>query len=95
MRDTQIAGICEARHAILATRNTRRSEDPSRPMANPWEDANTRAQLRIAQGSLDIDLQSTLAHHFREVRALSDAAIPSFRSALAIAASPVVPQQQP
>lgn len=38
MRDTQIAGICEARNAILATRNTRHFEDISTPIANPWED---------------------------------------------------------
>jgi len=38
IRDTQIAGICEARHAILATRNTRHFEDISAPIVNPWED---------------------------------------------------------
>lgn len=37
MRDTQIAGICEARNAILATRNTRHFEDISTPITNPWE----------------------------------------------------------
>jgi hypothetical protein len=42
MRDTQIAGICEARHAILATRNTRHFEDVSTPVANPWEDLNSQ-----------------------------------------------------
>ena len=38
MRDTQIAGICEARNAVLATRNTRHFEDLRTPIANPWED---------------------------------------------------------
>jgi len=38
IRDTQIAGICEARHAILATRNTRHFKDIRTPIANPWED---------------------------------------------------------
>jgi predicted nucleic acid-binding protein len=40
MRDTQLAGICEARNAILATRNTRHFEDLSTPITNPWEDGN-------------------------------------------------------
>ncbi|MGA7981292.1 MAG: type II toxin-antitoxin system VapC family toxin [Chromatiaceae bacterium] len=38
MRDTQIAGICEARNAVLATRNTRHFEDIGTPMVNPWDD---------------------------------------------------------
>jgi predicted nucleic acid-binding protein len=37
IRDTQIAGICEARQATLATRNTRHFEDLSAPLVNPWE----------------------------------------------------------
>ena len=41
MRDTLIAGICDARHAILATRNTRRFPDLSMPVANPWDVGNT------------------------------------------------------
>lgn len=39
MRDTQIAGICEARNAVLATRNTRHFEDITTPVTNPWEEA--------------------------------------------------------
>jgi hypothetical protein len=42
MRDTQIAGICEARRAILATRNTRHFENISMPVANPWEDNSSQ-----------------------------------------------------
>ncbi len=42
MRDTQIAGICEARHAILATRNTRHFEDISTPVVNPWKDLSSQ-----------------------------------------------------
>lgn len=38
MRDTQIAGICEARNAVLATRNTRHFEDITTPVTNPWEE---------------------------------------------------------
>ena len=38
MRDTQIAGICEARHATLATRNTRHFEDLRTPVVNPWNE---------------------------------------------------------
>jgi hypothetical protein len=38
MRDTQIAGICEARNAILVTRNARHFEDMRTPMLNPWDD---------------------------------------------------------
>jgi len=38
MRDTQIAGICEARNAVLATRNTRHFEDITTPLVNPWDD---------------------------------------------------------
>ncbi len=34
IRDTQIAGICEARQATLATRHF---EDLSAPLVNPWE----------------------------------------------------------
>ncbi len=37
MRDTQIAGICEARQATLATRNIRQFDDLSTPVINPWE----------------------------------------------------------
>ena len=36
MRDTQIAGIVEARRATLATRNTRHFDDLSTPVINPW-----------------------------------------------------------
>ena len=42
MRDTQIAGICEARNGILATRNKRHFEDISTPIVNPWEDLSSR-----------------------------------------------------
>jgi len=42
MRDTQIAGICEARNAILATRNTRHFEDIGTPIVNPWENLSLR-----------------------------------------------------
>ena len=42
MRDTQIAGICEARNAILATRNIRHFEDIGTPIVNPWEDLSSR-----------------------------------------------------
>jgi predicted nucleic acid-binding protein len=35
MRDIQIAGICEAHNAVLATRNRRRFEDISTPITNP------------------------------------------------------------
>ncbi|BCU06037.1 type II toxin-antitoxin system VapC family toxin [Allochromatium tepidum] len=38
MRDTQIAGICEARNATLATRNTRHFEDLRTPVVNPWNE---------------------------------------------------------
>lgn len=41
MRDTQIAGICEARNATLATRNTRHFEDIRTPVVNPWEDGHS------------------------------------------------------
>jgi predicted nucleic acid-binding protein len=37
IRDTEIAGICEARNAALATRNTRHFEDVITPVLNPWE----------------------------------------------------------
>ena len=36
MRDTQIAGIVEARQATLATRNTRHFDDLASPVINPW-----------------------------------------------------------
>ena len=36
MRDTQIAGIALARHAMLATRNVRHFEDLDVPVVNPW-----------------------------------------------------------
>lgn len=38
MRDTQIAGICEAWNATLATRNRRHFEDMRAPVVNPWAD---------------------------------------------------------
>ena len=38
MRDTQIAGITLARHATLATRNTRHFADLKVPVVNPWTD---------------------------------------------------------
>ncbi len=37
MRNTQIAGICEARQATLATRNTCHFDDLATPVVNPWE----------------------------------------------------------
>lgn len=37
MRDTQIAGIVQARRATLSTRNTRHFEGLSVPVVNPWE----------------------------------------------------------
>lgn len=40
MRDTQIAGICEARQATLATRNTKHFSDLSCPVVNPWDAPN-------------------------------------------------------
>jgi len=36
IRDTQIAGIALARHATLATRNTRHFEDLKVPVVDPW-----------------------------------------------------------
>src|SRR6476646_2595921 len=36
LRDTMIAGIVSARHAILATRNLFHFEDLSVPVVNPW-----------------------------------------------------------
>ena len=36
LRDTMIAGIALARHAALATRNTRHFEDLSVRLVNPW-----------------------------------------------------------
>ena len=36
MRDTQIAGICLARRATLATRNVRHFDDLSLSVVNPW-----------------------------------------------------------
>ena len=38
MRDTFIAGIAVARHATLATRNTRHFDDLPVPVVNPWAD---------------------------------------------------------
>jgi len=35
-RDTEIAGIVEARQATLATRNIRHFEDLQSPVVNPW-----------------------------------------------------------
>ena len=37
LRDAMIAGIALARHATLATRNTRHFDDLSIPIQNPWE----------------------------------------------------------
>lgn len=37
LRDTQIAGIALARHAAVATRNTRHFRDLSVPVVDPWE----------------------------------------------------------
>lgn len=37
LRDTMIAGIAMARHATLATRNTRHFEEVSFPVVNPWD----------------------------------------------------------
>src|SRR5208282_1647937 len=36
LRDTMIAGIALAQHAMLATRNTVHFEDTSIPLVNPW-----------------------------------------------------------
>ena len=36
-RDTMIAGIVLASHAILATRNTKHFEDIAKSVVNPWE----------------------------------------------------------
>lgn len=36
-RDTQIAGIVEARQATLATRNVRHFDDIETPVVNPWD----------------------------------------------------------
>jgi toxin FitB len=36
LRDTMIAGIVLAQHAMLATRNTAHFEDVSIPLVNPW-----------------------------------------------------------
>jgi predicted nucleic acid-binding protein len=36
-RDTQIAGIVEARQATLATRNVRHFDDLDTPVVNPWD----------------------------------------------------------
>ena len=36
IRDTQIAGIAIARHAILATRNIKHFEDIGVPVVDPW-----------------------------------------------------------
>jgi toxin FitB len=40
LRDAMIAGIALARHASLATRNTRHFDDLSVPILNPWEAAD-------------------------------------------------------
>lgn len=37
MRDTLIAGICEARQATLATHNTHHFDDLATPVVDPWE----------------------------------------------------------
>ena len=37
LRDTMIAGIVLASHAILATRNTKHFEDIAKSVVNPWE----------------------------------------------------------
>ncbi len=37
MRDTQIAGIALARHAMLATRNVRHFLDLKVPVVDPWQ----------------------------------------------------------
>lgn len=39
IRDTQIAGIAQARRATLATRNVRHFEGLSVPVVNPWDRA--------------------------------------------------------
>ena len=39
IRDTQIAGIALARHATLATRNTRHFADLKVPVIDPWQDS--------------------------------------------------------
>jgi predicted nucleic acid-binding protein len=39
MRDTFIAGIALAKHAALATRNTRHFDDVLVPVVDPWADA--------------------------------------------------------
>lgn len=36
IRDTQIAGIALARHAVVATRNTRHFSDLKVPVVDPW-----------------------------------------------------------
>jgi toxin FitB len=36
LRDTMIAGIALAQHAMLATRNTAHFDDASIPLVNPW-----------------------------------------------------------
>jgi predicted nucleic acid-binding protein len=36
LRDTMIAGIALARHATLATRNTKHFDDSLVPLVNPW-----------------------------------------------------------
>lgn len=38
IRDTLIAGIAQARHATLATRNSRHFQDLTVPVVNPWQD---------------------------------------------------------
>jgi toxin FitB len=42
VRDTQIAGIAQARRATLATRNVRHFEGLASPVVNPWSDARRR-----------------------------------------------------
>ena len=37
IRDTQIAGIALARHAVVATRNVRHFSDLKVPVVDPWE----------------------------------------------------------
>ncbi|QEG37056.1 type II toxin-antitoxin system VapC family toxin [Bythopirellula goksoeyrii] len=38
IRDVQIAGIVEARHGTLSTRNTQHFVDTGIPLVNPWDD---------------------------------------------------------
>jgi predicted nucleic acid-binding protein len=51
-RDTQITGICEARRAVLATRNTRHFEDISTSVVNSWDDRSVRSSGGSIRNSL-------------------------------------------